>query len=284
MNRTKKIVAVTAFTAALLGAGVAWAATGGDPSGEGTTGGGARSARLLGAGTTETKFVAITPCRLVDTRQGSNTPLSPNQTRRYDVRGTGATFAAQGGKAGGCGIPTSGVTAVELTVTAVQASGTGFLRVFPESEPTATFLNYTPTFNASNSGTVGLCGLNGGVCVANQDLAVKNYSNTTDLVVDVQGYYALPMSATVSEAGALGRTSRAVSATRSATGRYSVVFDRDISSCNMVGSIGDDTPSGVNAGQIQVQVNAVNDSAVFVGTQDSSGNDADRPFMIEVIC
>ena len=285
MRRGTKIMSIAAamlLTAGLGAAGTAWA-TGGDPSGAGSTGGGTKSVKLLGSGTSETKFVPITPCRIVDTRLAGGKLTVAGGSRVFDVAGSGATFAAQGGKAGGCGIPTS-ATAIEATITAID-SGSGFLRAWPANAaaPNATFLNYTDMLNVSNTGAIGINGCTG-ICLVNTDLRLRAFGSDTHVVVDVNGYYNLPMSATVSESGVLGRRSRATSATHTATGRYSVVFDRNISSCNMIGSIGDDSPSGVTIGEIQVQLNAVNDNAVFVATTNSAGADADRPFMIEVIC
>lgn len=282
MKQWRKIAAAAALVAIGVGSGVAWAG-GPNPDGSGTPPSTTKSAKLLGAGASEQKFVAITPCRLVDTREVGG-KLGVKETRTYDVRGSGATFAGQGGKAGGCGIPATGVTAVEVTVTAVDATGTGFLRVFPSSEPNATFMNYTDAFNPSNTGTVSLCGADGGICLINSDLRIRNYGSTTDVVVDVQGYYSFPLAAAVNSNGTLGRGSRAASSSRSSTGQYSVKFDRDVSSCVMTGSIGYPTPAGQLTGEIQVQYNAVDHTEVYVATKNSSGTLADLPFMIQVTC
>lgn len=284
MKRWKKAVAIAAVLTVTAGAGAAWAQTGPAPDGsEGVAASPGDGVRLLGNGTSESKFVPITPCRLVDTRNAVG-PFANGQARSYDVKGTGATFAAQGGKANGCGIPAGGVTAVEVTVTAVQPSSNGYVRVYPGAEPQATFMNYPVGFSPSNTGTVALCGSNGGVCLVNNDLRVKNYGGPTQIVVDVQGYYTFPMAATVNANGTLARNSRAVSATRLSEGWYSVVFDRNVTSCAFNASIGYPTPAGTLDGEIQVQYNANNSSAAFISTSNPAGVLDDRPFNVTVTC
>ena len=63
-------------------------------------------------------------------------------------------------------------------------------------------------------------------------LKLRNYANSTDIVVDVSGYYVKPLAATIAADGTLyAGSSRAVSSTRSAAGVYTVTFDRDIEQC-----------------------------------------------------
>ncbi len=129
-------------------------------------------------------YVPITPCRVVDTRsQGGR--FGPNVQRAYRITGTGAQFAAQGGKVGGCGIP-AGATAVEATATAVAPSAAnGFLRAGPSDRvlPNATFLNYTAGHGVTNTGAIPL-----GTGSTTQ-LAMRNYGGTSDYVIDLQGYF-----------------------------------------------------------------------------------------------
>lgn len=241
----------------------------------------ASSPRMLGDGTTEQKFVPITPCRIMDTRNAAAGKLQVGAARTVLARGTGATFATQGGKAGGCAIPT-GAQALEVTITAVDA-GSGFLRVWPAqvSQPNATFMNYGPGINLSNTGTVAMCGLDGQTCTA--DLNVRAYGSATDVVIDVNGYYALPMSAVVSTGGALSRNSRATNATRYSAGTYSVQFDRDVTLCTYHATLGT-----IAAGQMQGFASATNNgadaNAVYVQTFSPDGTLADKAFMVTVTC
>ena len=138
-------------------------------------------------------YAPVQPCRVVDTRIQPSRPTVINETgtfapgnqRSFQVAGTGQQFAAQGGAASGCGIP-AGITAVELSITAVGPSGNGFVRAFPhgQSAPNATFLSYSAGEGVTNTGTVTLTGGRSGV-----DLSVLNLGASTNIVIDVFGFY-----------------------------------------------------------------------------------------------
>lgn len=278
MNRWKKVAAAAAALVITTGAGAAWAQDGGDNAGPAVSG---TPTRALGDTNRESIFQAITPCRLVDTRIAGG-KFSVSQERVYDVRGSGATFAAQGGAAGGCGIP-SGATAVEITVTAADAVGKGFVRVYPSSAPNATFLNFTNAFNASNSGTVALCGANGGLCLVNADLRVKDFGPATHIIIDVQGYYQQQMGAQVNADSTLGRNSRAVSSDSLTGGNYVVRFDRDVSDCAYNATVGA-AISGTVDGFANAQPASVSAQGVFVETFDANGVKTALPFYLTVTC
>ncbi len=148
-------------------------------------------------------LTAINPCRVADSRtatpQGAGTGgrRTDGTTWQVQVGGTGAGFAAQGGTAGGCAVP-DGATAVEVSITAVDPIGTGFLRAFAAggTAPAATFVNYTSAVGITNTGTVPLAAP--GTLDGALDLAIANFGGQTHLVVDVQGYYTA--------AGTLGYT------------------------------------------------------------------------------
>ena len=126
------------------------------------------------------------PCRVVDTRVVGGA-LAAGGSRAFQVAGSGKSEAlAQGGTLTGCGIP-AGVTAAEVTVTAISPSGSGFVRVTPNngSNPTATFLSYSSGIGIANTGTVTLSAAGDG-----KDLLVRNFVGATQLVIDVQGYFS----------------------------------------------------------------------------------------------
>jgi alpha-tubulin suppressor-like RCC1 family protein len=124
------------------------------------------------------------PCRLVDTRIGGG-EIGLDEFRSFQVAGTGANFAAQGGTAGGCGIP-AGVTAAEISVTAVAPSGSGYVRIAPNdgSNPWATFFAYSSGIGITNTGSVTMA-----AAWDSKDLMVRNFAAGTQLVIDVQGYF-----------------------------------------------------------------------------------------------
>lgn len=284
MNRWMKIGAVSAallFAGAAGATGAAFAGEdpGAQPPSPGVDTSGESAGKILGGGKNETTFVAISPCRIIDTREAGGKLVPAAGSRVFDVAGSGATFAAQGGTAGGCGIPT-GATAIEATFTAVEAQS-GFLRVWPAntSAPNATFMNYDDAFNVSNTGAVGINGCTG-ICLINTDLRIRAFGNPTHVVVDVNGYYTRQMGAIVAGDGTLTDSNRASDANKLATGQYEVIFDRDITDCVFTAS-----PANIStATSAVVDPRSGNVNGVFVATKNDAGSYVDARFYVDVTC
>lgn len=284
MNRWMKIGAVTAALLIAGGAGATGAAFAGNdegaqPPSPGVDTSGASAGKILGGGTNETTFVPISPCRIIDTRNAGGKLTPAEGSRVFDVAGSGASFAAQGGKANGCGIPT-GATAIETTITAVDAQS-GFLRVWPAntSAPNATFMNYDDAFNVSNTGAVGINGCPV-VCLINTDLRIRAFGNPTHVVVDVNGYYIRQMGAVVAGDGTLNDSNRANDANKLATGQYEVIFDRDVSDCVYTAS----PSNGSSATAAVVDPRSGNPNGVFVYLTNDAGSTVDAQFYVDVTC
>ncbi|MCU1451949.1 MAG: protein alpha-tubulin suppressor [Acidimicrobiales bacterium] len=277
MIRWKITCALLATALVGGGAGIAVASSGGGgASGGQRQGASALGGRALGGSVTESKVVSIAPCRIVDTRLSSKR-LPAGAFAAYKVRGTGGSFAAQGGKAGGCGIP-SAATAVEATVSAVSPTGPGYLRTFPggSKEPTATFLNYSGP-NISNSGHIPICTAG---CPANDDLTVTNYGHDTHLVIDVSGYAVKPLAVHVAfDASVIdgSRVTSVVRASPSSSGEYTVTFDRDVSQCAWAASV------RFLRYSIALQSGG-SPSSVTLLTLDGSAQSADAEFWLTVTC
>jgi peptidoglycan hydrolase-like protein with peptidoglycan-binding domain len=114
-------------------------------------------------------FQAVVPVRVVDTRSGVGGPtFQPGESRDVDLSTAG--------------VP-AGATAVVANVTAVNASAATYVTAWPSGAamPTASNLNVVPGQTVPNMVTVGL-GPNG-------HISLFNYAGTTDLVVDVAGWY-----------------------------------------------------------------------------------------------
>src|SRR5258706_3408910 len=121
-------------------------------------------------------FIAVTPCRVADTRGNGFTgafgppPLLANATRDFTI-------------AGQCGIPAS-AAAVSFNFAALNVAAGGDLRVFPAGggAPTVSTLNYNGnTPNIANAAIVPL-GTGGAITVQADAVSI-------DLVIDVNGYY-----------------------------------------------------------------------------------------------
>ncbi len=121
------------------------------------------------------QFYPLTPCRVVDTRNGQDGGMLQAGVERDYVMG------------GQCGIP-AGAAAYSLNVTAIPAAGgLDYLTVWTEFEPRPS----TSTLNATAGGAVA----NAAIVTAdkiNHGAAFYANSNNTDLLVDVNGYFAMP--------------------------------------------------------------------------------------------
>jgi len=118
-------------------------------------------------------FNPLVPARLLDTRTGIGAPaakLTAGQTLDLQVTGRG-------------GVPSSGVSAVVLNVTAVNPTAAGFLTVFPTGAPTpnASTLNFTANAIVPNRVMVGV-GTGG-------QASIFNPLGTTNVVADVNGWF-----------------------------------------------------------------------------------------------
>jgi hypothetical protein len=122
-------------------------------------------------------FIAVTPCRVADTRGNGFTgqygppSLVANATRSFTI-------------AGQCGIPTS-AAAVSFNFAALDVSSAGDLRVFPAggSVPLVSTLNYNAnTPNIANAAILELG-------TFNHAITVQADAASINLIIDVNGYY-----------------------------------------------------------------------------------------------
>lgn len=119
-------------------------------------------------------YVALTPVRILDTREGNGAPqakVGPGQSIDLQVTGRG-------------GVPSEGVEAVALNVTVTGPTDQGWITVWPtgEAKPFASNLNFIPGQSVPNLVIVQV-GTGGKVSLANSH-------GQSDLVADVAGYYA----------------------------------------------------------------------------------------------
>ena len=124
-------------------------------------------------------FYPLAPCRVADTRkstfpQGLGPPsLSAGVERDFPILNATTT----------CNIPTSGVAAYSLNFTVVPSGTLGYLTVWPtgQTRPTVSTLN----------DVLGNVIANAAIVVAGTGSEVSAYAtNNTDLVIDINGYFA----------------------------------------------------------------------------------------------
>ncbi len=120
------------------------------------------------------QFVPATPCRLVDTRQ-THDPIQGGTSQNFLVP-----------QLGNCGIPVS-ATAFSLNVTVVPHTTLGYLTIWPTggAQPFVSTMN-SPDGRTKANAAIVPAGFEGGVSVYATD--------TTDLILDIDGYFAPPTS------------------------------------------------------------------------------------------
>lgn len=118
-------------------------------------------------------FFPVAPVRLLDTRNGNG--------GAYRM-GAGSTITLQ--VAGRGGLPSQGLSAVTINLTAVNPSTSSYLTAYPSgvSRPTASSINVTRGVVRANTITVPV-GVDGKV-------RIYNNAGSIDVVGDVTGYYA----------------------------------------------------------------------------------------------
>jgi uncharacterized repeat protein (TIGR03803 family) len=134
--------------------------------------------RLTGPNPTPLQFIPVTPCRVVDTRQANGEfggpPITGGASRSFPIPQNTI-----------CNIPPSAV-AYSLNVTVVPITTLGYLTIWPtgESQPVVSTMN-SPDGRIKANAAIVPAGGNGG--------AVSVYvTNTTDVLLDIDGYFALP--------------------------------------------------------------------------------------------
>jgi hypothetical protein len=131
------------------------------------------------SGNANLQFYPLTPCRVADTRNAAGTfgapALAPNVTRSFPVRSSA------------CGVP-SNAQAYALNMTVVPSVPLGFLSAWPSgsSQPLVSTLN-APTGAVTANAAIVPAGTNGAITVI--------ATNATDLIIDINGYFAPPGSA-----------------------------------------------------------------------------------------
>jgi Chaperone of endosialidase len=135
-------------------------------------------ALALPGGATALVFVGMTPCRVVDTRAGQGFPGSFGLPAL--AGGTSRTFPIP--LSANCTIPTI-AQAYSFNITVVPPGPLGFITAYPTGQPLplAATLNSLQGFIVGNAAVVP-AGTNGSIDIF--------ASNPTDIVIDINGYYA----------------------------------------------------------------------------------------------
>lgn len=153
--------------------------------------GGGVGPSFLGSNQNDYVYTPVVPCRIIDTRAAGGI-IPAGGTR--DFRATGVNFSGQGGTAGDCGIPFGAAKAVVINFVVVQGSASGNLGVTPYGSafPNASIINWTPGIPIANGLPVTIC--NPSLTSCGADISVRANSSPTQVIADVQGYFAPPFA------------------------------------------------------------------------------------------
>lgn len=121
-------------------------------------------------------FTAVTPYRVLDTRNPGLLAFAPGQSRALKVTGVG-------------GVPATGVGAVSMNVTATEPTDTGFLTIWRSGRPMpeASSLNFVAGQTVPNA-VISDVSVEG-------EVRIHNPFGNTHVLVDITGWFALSNSA-----------------------------------------------------------------------------------------
>lgn len=247
-------------------------------------------------GPAESTLVAVTPERILDSRDPNNVglagPFVSAVSQKLQV--TGSIPTATGTKT----VVPAGATGVLMNVTSVGATASGFVSIRPgdaTGTPTTSSLNITAGVIVPNSVQVAMptTGPDAGKIEITFD-AFGVAGPTTDLLIDVVGYTTntglqqlvadtKPLFATINSSGTVreGRASRLVSSTRIAVGEYKLTFDRDLQGCAVT------TADLIFASNRDVSAEigfSGDEDAVDVRVRDTANAPVDTYFHVMVLC
>lgn len=152
---------------------------------------GERIPLVLGDTTDDLVYTPVTPCRIIDTRVSSAPYTKPASNAGHSFYVTLAShtdYIAEGGSPTSCGIPSNPKpSAVAVNLTSALSTTSGYLTINPSTfPPTTSLLNYTATINIANAAIVN-SNTNAG-----DEIFIYNGSGSTDIVVDIMGYFTPP--------------------------------------------------------------------------------------------
>ncbi len=135
---------------------------------------------VAGASAAALQFIPVTPCRLLDTRGKNGGPIQAGTSQTFNL--------PQLAQAAGCA-DLSTASAYSLNPTVVPHGRLGYLTVWPtgEDQPNVSTLNSDGRVKA-----------NAAIVAAGYQGSINVFAtNTTDLVLDIEGYFAPPGNSTL---------------------------------------------------------------------------------------
>jgi hypothetical protein len=153
----------------------------------------------------ESVYIAVDPCRIVNTTKGLAQPVPKNRHTNFRVSGTAGELADQGGnQSGGCAAPQGregevpiAIAAYVIAVPAPGAKAGGVLTAYPSDKPspppgTGSTVNFDAGQTIGNTTIITLCQPEN--CPADGEFAILARNTAEHVIVDVQGYFYPPSS------------------------------------------------------------------------------------------
>jgi hypothetical protein len=143
-------------------------------------------------------YIAVEPCRIVNTRKGLAQPVPKNDHTNFLVSGTAGELFDQGGQqTGGCPAPKqqkkpAAIAAYVVAVPASSSSGAGILTAYPSNQPqppagAGATVNFEQGKVVGNTTIISLCSAND--CPADGQFAILARDTDEHVIIDVQGYF-----------------------------------------------------------------------------------------------
>ena len=207
-----------------------------------------RQALVAAPTSTPLPFVAVPPCRLVDTR-GNGAPLTGGFLPAATVRNYTLV--------GNCGIPAD-AKAISLNATVVSPVGPGFLTLYPQGGafPSVSTVNFVANETVANAAVVPLS--------ATGTISVAFGVSGGDIVLDTNGYYS-PLGVVNSLNGLSGNVSLVAGANITFTPGSGTL---SISAANGTGPQGPAGPQGPSGPQGPIGTPGTFDTSCAIGSSD----------------
>lgn len=216
----------------------------------------------------ELRFVALAPCRLLDTREAGGALRA--SARSFTSTGG---LGLQGGNPLGCGVSSNAI-AVQLSLGAIaEPNSTGHVTAWQTgtTRPFASVLNYNPSGPIATMAMVQID--------ANGSFDLYTNSNA-HLFADVVGYWVKPMYVAATSSGGFTSYSGIIATGKIGTGRYVVQFERNVRNCSA-------SATDMWNGTRDVSVDLTYDFApnfAYVFVTDQNGNFSDTNFYLSLTC
>ena len=151
----------------------------------------------------ELVYIAVDPCRIVNTTKGLAQPVPKNGHSNFRVSGTAGELSDQGGnQSGGCPAPEGregqqpeAIAAYVIAVPAPGSDNSGILTAYPSDRPspppgTGSTVNFEEGQTIGNTTIITLCQPED--CPADGEFAILARNTEEHVIVDVQGYFYQP--------------------------------------------------------------------------------------------